>query len=71
VVKPEGAEGGSASVVEATLPRCSSAGVLGEEPLKSHDLHVNSKEIENWTWQTLWWQPGEDTPGGFRAARRA
>lgn len=28
-------------------------------------MHVSSKEIENWTWQTFWWQPGQDAPGGY------
>lgn len=33
-------------------------------------MHVNSKEIENWTWQTFWWQPGEDTPRGFPGSKQ-
>ena len=28
-------------------------------------MHVSTKEISNWTWQTFWWQPGLDTPNGF------
>lgn len=28
-------------------------------------MHVNTKEIPFWTWQTFWWQPGADTPNGF------
>lgn len=28
-------------------------------------MHVNSKEIVNWTWQTFWWQPGGDTPNNY------
>jgi hypothetical protein len=28
-------------------------------------MHVNSKEIPFWTWQTFWWQPGADAPNGF------
>jgi hypothetical protein len=28
-------------------------------------MHAITKEIESWTWQTFWWQPGEDAPGGF------
>lgn len=32
-------------------------------------MHVNTKEIENWTWQTFWWQPGADTPGGFPGSK--
>ncbi len=25
-------------------------------------MHVNTKEIIDWTWQTFWWQGGQDTP---------
>jgi hypothetical protein len=28
-------------------------------------MHVNTKEVPLWTWQTFWWQPGADAPGGF------
>jgi hypothetical protein len=28
-------------------------------------MHVNTKEIPFWTWQTFWWQPGADAPNGF------
>jgi hypothetical protein len=28
-------------------------------------MHVNTKEIPFWTWQTFWWQPGADTPNNF------
>lgn len=28
-------------------------------------MHVNTKEIPFWTWQTFWWQPGADTPNSF------
>ncbi len=37
-------------------------GVLG-------GMHVNSKEIINWTWQTFWWQPGPDTPNNFPGSK--
>lgn len=37
-------------------------GVLG-------GMHVNSKEIVNWTWQTFWWQPGADTPNNFPGSK--
>jgi hypothetical protein len=37
-------------------------GVLG-------GMHVNSKEIINWTWQTFWWQPGTDTPNNFPGSK--
>jgi hypothetical protein len=37
-------------------------GVLG-------GMHVNSKEIINWTWQTFWWQPGADTPNNFPGSK--
>jgi len=37
-------------------------GVLG-------GMHVNSKEIINWTWQTFWWQPGQDTPNNFPGSK--
>ncbi|HEY6802032.1 MAG TPA: hypothetical protein VI306_00505 [Pyrinomonadaceae bacterium] len=37
-------------------------GVLG-------GMHVNSKEIVNWTWQTFWWQPGQDTPNNFPGSK--
>ena len=32
-------------------------------------MHVNSKEIVNWTWQTFWWQPGGDTPNAFPGSK--
>lgn len=38
-------------------------GVLGA-------MHVNSKEIVNWTWQTFWWQPGQDTPNNFPGSKQ-
>jgi len=25
-------------------------------------MHVNTKEIVDWTWQTFWWQGGQETP---------
>lgn len=28
-------------------------------------MHVNTKEIVNWTWQTFWWQAGENAPNDF------
>lgn len=37
-------------------------GVLGA-------MHVNSKEIVNWTWQTFWWQPGQDAPNNFPGSK--
>ncbi len=37
-------------------------GVLG-------GMHVNSKEIVDWTWQTFWWQPGQDTPNNFPGSK--
>lgn len=37
-------------------------GVLG-------GMHVNSKEIVNWTWQTFYWQAGADTPNGFPGSK--
>jgi hypothetical protein len=32
-------------------------------------MHVNSKEIPFWTWQTFWWQPGNDTPNDFPGSK--
>lgn len=32
-------------------------------------MHVNTKEIPFWTWQTFWWQPGGDTPNGFPGSK--
>jgi len=32
-------------------------------------MHVNSKEIINWTWQTFWWQPGQDPPNNFPGSK--
>jgi hypothetical protein len=37
-------------------------GVLG-------GMHVNSKEIVDWTWQTFWWQAGQDTPNNFPGSK--
>jgi hypothetical protein len=28
-------------------------------------MHINTKTIINWTWQTMWWQPGDDTVNDF------
>jgi hypothetical protein len=33
-------------------------------------MHVNSKTILNWTWQTFWWQPGADTPNAFPGSKQ-
>lgn len=32
-------------------------------------MHVNSKTIVNWTWQTFWWQPGDDAPNSFPGSK--
>lgn len=32
-------------------------------------MHVNTKEIPFWTWQTFYWQPGGDTPNGFPGSK--
>lgn len=32
-------------------------------------MHVSTKEIENWTWQTYWWQPGGDPPDDFPGSK--
>jgi hypothetical protein len=28
-------------------------------------MHVTTKEIANWTWQTFWWQNGKDPPNKY------
>ena len=28
-------------------------------------MHVNTKEIVDWTWQTFWWQGGQETPDQY------
>lgn len=33
-------------------------------------MHVNTKEIVDWTWQTFWWQPGEDAPNDFPGSKK-
>ncbi len=33
-------------------------------------MHVNTKEIVNWTWQTFWWQPGQDPPDDFPGSKQ-
>jgi len=38
-------------------------GVLG-------GMHVNSKTIVNWTWETFWWQPGADAPNNFPGSKQ-
>lgn len=38
-------------------------GVLG-------GMHVNSKTIVNWTWETFWWQPGDDAPDNFPGSKQ-
>ena len=32
-------------------------------------MHVSTKEITNWAWQTYWWQPGIDTPNAFPGSK--
>jgi len=32
-------------------------------------MHVNSKTIKNWTWETFWWQPGKDAPNNFPGSK--
>jgi hypothetical protein len=32
-------------------------------------MHVNSREIPHWTWQTFWWQPGADAPKRFPGSK--
>ncbi len=32
-------------------------------------MHVNTKEIPFWTWQTFYWQPGPDTPNKFPGSK--
>ncbi len=33
-------------------------------------MHVNSKTIVNWTWETYWWQPGDDAPDNFPGSKQ-
>ncbi|MCP3162012.1 hypothetical protein [Myxococcus qinghaiensis] len=33
-------------------------------------MHVNTKELVNWTWQTFWWQPGSDAPDDFPGSKK-
>jgi hypothetical protein len=33
-------------------------------------MHVNSKTIVNWTWETFWWQPGDDAPNNFPGSKQ-
>ncbi len=33
-------------------------------------MHVNSKTIANWTWETFWWQPGDDAPDNFPGSKQ-
>lgn len=33
-------------------------------------VHVNSKTIVNWTWETFWWQPGGDTPNAYPGSKQ-
>ncbi|MBN8472454.1 hypothetical protein JYJ95_38625 [Corallococcus exiguus] len=33
-------------------------------------MHVNTKELLNWTWQTFWWQPGSDAPDDFPGSKK-
>ncbi len=33
-------------------------------------MHVNTKELANWTWQTFWWQPGAEPPGDFPGSKQ-
>ncbi len=38
-------------------------GVLG-------GMHVNTKTLVNWTWQTYWWQPGDNAPNNFPGSKQ-
>ena len=33
-------------------------------------MHVNSKTLVNWTWETFWWQPGDDAPNNFPGSKQ-
>lgn len=33
-------------------------------------MHASTKEIVNWTWQTFWWQPGQDPPDDFPGSKK-
>lgn len=33
-------------------------------------MHVNTKTLKDWTWQTFWWQPGGDTPNAFPGSKQ-
>jgi hypothetical protein len=33
-------------------------------------MHVNTKTLLNWTWQTYWWQPGADAPNNFPGSKQ-
>lgn len=33
-------------------------------------MHINTKTIVNWTWQTMWWQPGDDTVNKFPGSKQ-
>jgi len=32
-------------------------------------MHVGTKELKDWTWQTFYWQPGADTPNQFPGSK--
>lgn len=42
-----------------------------EKPAEAGDymvflaMHVNTKETVDWTWQTFWWQGGQETPDAY------
>lgn len=61
--------------VRLTAPEASNFQAASGSPAQGGDyavlvaMHVNTKEITNWTWQTFWWQPGADTPGSFPGSR--
>jgi hypothetical protein len=33
-------------------------------------MHVNTKTLVNWTWQTYWWQPGDNAPNNFPGSKQ-
>jgi hypothetical protein len=53
----------TASRINATLNLSGAASIAGGDFQILLAMHVTTKEITNWTWQTFWWQNGQNPPG--------
>jgi hypothetical protein len=53
----------------ATFNKARNGGVDPDDFAVLVALHVSTRETPFWTWQTFYWQPGEDTPDKFPGSK--